>query len=163
MKKLISFAFLAIFSLQVYAFDISGTGTVYKAVDGDTFWISGIEDDVYEQLWAYSRDRDNFRHEYRSAKIRIGNVDTPESVHKNSALNTERGMSVSEHMKDIAKGQKASFRCWTIGKYGRPICAVNLDNIGDVGLYLIRNNFSPYITRFGRHPYMHNAYAGAAQ
>jgi hypothetical protein len=41
-----------------------------------------------------------------------------------------------------------------VGKYGRPICSVSAANIGDIGLYLIQNGFSEYITHWGRHPYM---------
>lgn len=166
MHKLLFFAaaiMLMLGTANAHAFDISGTGSIYKASDGDTFWVTGIEEGAYKQLWAYSQDPRHFNHKYRSVKMRIGGVDTAESVHHNKALNTAHGATISDHMKDVATNQSARFRCWTIGKYKRPICAVSLDNIGDIGLYLIRNDFSPYVTRFGRHPYLHNAYVSAAR
>jgi|AntDeeMinimDraft_5_1070356.scaffolds.fasta_scaffold38520_1 endonuclease YncB( thermonuclease family) len=152
----------AVFSAEAHAFEIEGSGTVYRAVDGDTYWVSNIEPAVYQALLAESRNRDHFNDRYRSVKIRLGAVDTAESVHADAAKNTLRGQSISEHMKRVSKDQQARFRCWDVGRYGRPICSISLSNIGDIGLYLIRNQFSDYVTHWGSHPFMDGAYRSAA-
>jgi endonuclease YncB( thermonuclease family) len=160
MTRILLLAIL-VFSASAQAFDISGTGTVWRAVDGDTFWISDVERSTFDQLWQKSQDPDHFNRKYSSIKIRIGGVDTEESTHKDRSKNTDRGRGISEHMKKLSAGQPARFRCWTIGKYGRPICAVNLQDIGDIGRYLITNGLSPYVTVWGAHPYLHEVYRQA--
>jgi len=151
----------ALFFSQAQAFDVQGSGYIYRAVDGDTYWVSGIEPQVYRQLYSQSRDSDHFNDRYRSVKMRLGAVDTAESVHTNEARNTLRGKSISAHMKRLTEDQQVTFRCWDVGKYGRPICSVSASNIGDIGLYLIQNGFSEYVTHWGRHPYLDAQYRRA--
>lgn len=159
--RFLIFLLAALAATTASAIDVSGTGSVYRAVDGDTFWITGVNRQAYDQLWSASRDPNNFNPKYQSVKIRIGGVDTAESVHTDQSRNSPRGNVISEHMKSVSADQPASFRCWDVGKYGRPICAIQLKNIGDIGLYLIEKDFSTYVTRFGNHPYYDSAYRQA--
>jgi len=160
--KYVIFSVLFLFSGASQAFDVSGTGVVWRAVDGDTFWISDIEPGTYGLLWSHSRNPDHFNQKHSSIKMRIGGVDRAESNHKDKRKNTAQGRAISDHMKPISAGQAAQFRCWTIGDHGRPICAIELQNIGDIGLYLIKKGLSPYVTYWGRHPYLDDIYRRAA-
>lgn len=153
------FALLWLSSAQ--AFDIQGSGYIYRAADGDTYWVSDIQPQAYRQLFSQSRDPDHFNDRYRSVKMRLGATDTAESVHRDEARNTLRGKTISAFMGQLTKNQKVTFRCWDIGDYDRPICSIKAANIGDIGLYLIKNNFSEYVTYWGRHPFLDAEYRQA--
>jgi endonuclease YncB( thermonuclease family) len=86
--RYVLFALVFLFSGGSQAFDVFGTGTVWRAVDGDTFWITGIAPGTYERLWSQSRNPDHFNRKHFSVKMRIGVVDTAESVHKDKSKNT---------------------------------------------------------------------------
>ena len=107
MRLLIALLGALLFS-QAQAFDVQGSGYIYRAVDGDTYWVSGIDPQVYRQLYSQSRDSDHFNDRYRSVKMRLGAVDTAESVHSNEARNTLRGKTISAHMKRLTEDQQVT-------------------------------------------------------
>lgn len=142
-------------------FEVSGTGSVYRVSDGDTMWITGIEQDAYNRLWNASRDERHFNHYYRSIKMRVGGINTAESNHKDKSRNTEEGRASSRYLKGIVHKNEADFTCWTIGNYGRPICMIDLEGIGDVGLHMIEQGHTEYFTKYGLHPYLDREYRKA--
>lgn len=142
-------------------FEIHGEGQIYSVSDGDTMWVTGINQEVYTALWEKSQDEDHFRHKYRSVKMRVGGIDTAESNHLDKSKNTYQGKVSSDHLRSKIEKGKARFVCWDIGKYNRPICMIYAASIGDVGLYMIQNGHSAYETRFGLHPYLHEQYRSA--
>lgn len=164
MKKLIIALMIIVapgYSVAEKQFEIHGEGKIYRVTDGDTLWVTGIEKDVYRALWERSGDDDHFNHKYRSVKMRIGAIDTAESTHKDKRKNTYQGKVSSNYLRSRVEKDSAGFVCWDIGKYNRPICMVNAESIGDIGLHMIENGHSHYDTRFGLHPYLHREYLSA--
>lgn len=140
------------------SFEVYGEGRIYSVVDGDTLWVSGINQEIYDFLWKKSGDKDHFIPKYNSVKMRIGGIDTSESNHFDKRLNTDKGKKSKYYLKNLVEKDKAKFVCWDIGYHNRPICMVNASTIGDIGLHMIRNGHTKYNQDFGDHPYLHDHY-----
>lgn len=143
------------------------TGTVYRAIDGDTF-IVNLDDAAAFQRFArqaqgHAKRLRYIDHRFSSIRVRLANVDTPESSHPDRSRNTHRGQQVSLEVKQLVEGERVQVRCHDWGDYGRSICNIGTRSVPDLGLYLIEQGHSPYITRWGRNPYLHTEYLGAAQ
>ena len=144
-------------------FDVSGLGTVYKASDGDTFWINLDKREVFDFLFEKSGDRNHFNQKYKSVHVRVGNIDTKESNHFDKKRNSIEGKETSIYVKRLVENKRVYINCWDIGHYNRPICSVNVEGLGDVGVHLIENGLSDYITGFGKSPSMHKEYTSASK
>lgn len=153
-------------------FDINSTGTISYVVDGDTAFVEMDDPQAFNDLRGQAlraeknRQKDlsvsrNYRQRDRSVKVRIANIDTAESVAVNAKLNSQAGRDASAYAKAAFSG-RANLRCWEIGYYGRAICSIETSR-GDWGEHMIEQGMSPYINKYGRHPYMHRRYENAAQ
>ena len=141
---------------------IMGDGLVYRVVDGDTYIVNIEDPQVYRALMAAApaEAHKNFNPHFKSFRIRLANVDTPESVHVDASRNTAAGKTASDFVKQWLEGTFVSFQCWTFDKYGRAICSVSKNGI-DVGRRLIQSGMSQYVTRWGNHPFLHQQYIQA--
>jgi endonuclease YncB( thermonuclease family) len=142
---------------------ISGQGTVYRVIDGDTL-IVNTDSATYKKLKAHASNKglDMMNDKYNSFRIRLAAIDTPESVHRDSSRNTQSGKNASDFMKKLSSNKVVGFRCWAVGKYGRFICSAELQETAeDLGLTLIRSGYAKYVTKFGKHPYLHDEYQKA--
>lgn len=142
------------------AFEVEGNGQIYYAIDGDTVLMSGVDDNVYQFLKNKSHDKDNFNDRFNSIKMRIGNINTKESKHKDKSKNTEAGKEAGRYLKQLVEKDYFNFFCWDIGDYGRPICSVYNQKL-DIGEHMIQKGFSDYVTYWGKHPRWHQRYINA--
>jgi len=144
-----------------------GMGTVQRVIDGDTFVVNLHSQQVFDRFAADAIGNDRReRHtnsRFNSIRVRLANIDTAESVHANPERNTRQGSQVSREVKAMLEGKDVRVLCHDWGRYGRSICNVQLNGVasGDVGLWLIQSGYSPYVTRWGRNPYLHNEYQQA--
>ncbi|MCC1496823.1 thermonuclease family protein [Alcanivorax sp. 1008] len=155
---------MAVASATASAMDmVEGDGLVYRVIDGDTYIVNVEAPSTYRTLLATAPPGagKHFNPHYKSFKIRLANVDTPESVHVDASRNTPAGKKASAFAKELLEGKFVSFKCWTFDKYGRAICSVSKGS-EDVGETLIRGGFTKYETRWGTHPYLHERYLRAA-
>ncbi len=164
-KKLSVLALISI-SSTVFAGNLDpnsavfGTGVVYRVVDGDTMIVTADSRGVYDQLKGAAtknKEKKHFNDKYGSFKVRIGNINTPESVHRNQAKNTVEGKYASDYVKKNWEKQEVSFVCWDFGHYGRPICSLSSNGI-DLGADLIEKGYSTYEYKWGKHPFLHSMY-----
>lgn len=142
---------------------IIGTGKVYRAVDGDTFVVNVNAPEVYQQIKALAvtpKARSYLNDHYQSFRIRLAATDTAESKHPEKWKNTQAGKEAARYVARLTEGRPVKFACWKLGYYERVICSMEI-NGQDLGLHLIRHGLSPYVTRFGRHPYLDEAYQAA--
>lgn len=146
---------------------IMGTGYIYSVVDGDTIWLNVEEQAIFNKFTVAANDKDKkkaLREKYKSVKMRIANINTDESVHRDTSRNTAGGKKASDYLKSIAEKKKADFICWDHGDYGRPICSVETyreEGRVDIGYRMISEGYSYYVTRWGKHPYAHKEYKRA--
>lgn len=159
---------LALFSTSAFSLSkrdmIQGTGFVYRVVDGDTYIVNVDSSKVYAKLKGEAKTRNELQHfndKYRAFKIRLGNIDTAESKHVDASRNSQLGIDTSAYVKKKLSKQKIGFTCWDFGKYGRAICSVTLGG-KDLGLHLLKMNYSTYYTKFGAHPYLDDEYTKAS-
>ena len=143
-------------------FNVEGEGYVYDAIDGDTFWVNVDNTEVFTYLYDKARDNRHFRPKYQSIKMRLGNTNTAESEHQDKWRNTAEGARTSQLIRQITAKRRVRFHCWDIGDYNRPICSLRFNQVGDLGVFLIENGFSDYITKYGYSPRMHKEYSRAA-
>lgn len=145
-----------------------GHGEVYRVIDGDTYIVNVLSDEVFARF--KSEAEGNQRRErylndqHKSIRLRLANVDTPESVHANESMNTQEGKDISNLVKNAVEGEDAYFKCYDWGDYGRLICNMAIyqnDQWFDVGHWLIRDGYSDYIQRWGDNPFFHNEYLEA--
>lgn len=97
-------------------------------------------------------------------KTRVGFINTPESVHTDSAKNTKEGDIASDFAKDmLPKGSKIRKHSYGADHFGRNVSGVK-KVIGDVevdyGLIAMDQEMSQYYTKYGTHPdpATHNEY-----
>ncbi|MEZ8295952.1 thermonuclease family protein [Vibrio splendidus] len=139
-----------------------GQGTVYSVVDGDTAWIN-LTPAGYKELKKLTYNSDTFKDRYNSIKVRIGNINTPESNHPDATLNTPEGIKAKKAALSRWSQSQVSLSCWDSGKHGRPICSV-ADKKDDWGIWAITSGHSKYIhLRYGRHPNLHKEYLRASK
>jgi endonuclease YncB( thermonuclease family) len=155
------------------ALDVSGTGVVTKVADGDTFTLSTETNEAWEDLRTSAqtsqqrserdlRISDRFDPKNRSFVVRVGNIDTAESVHPDASKNTAAGDRASAYARNLLLGERVSFVCWDIGYYGRAICSIWNDD-WEFGSHMIARGLSKYVTEFGEHPYWDEGYRKAAE
>lgn len=142
---------------------ISGHGKIVKVIDGDTIWVK-VNSDDFNNFMKFSSTDDELKalRDYnQTVKMRIGGINTAESVHPDKRRNTLAGKMASRELKQWAKrGSNADYSCYQHGKYGRPVCAVSINN-KDIGLHMIANGFSKYVTYFGKSPFYDEEYTKA--
>lgn len=146
---------------------VESTGTVYRVIDADTFVVNLDDAEAYAQLVELAngeQQRTRYLNDrFQSIRVRLANVDTPESVHPDASRNTEEGRRLSTEAKDILEGQPTRVSCFDWGYYGRLICSLEKPSGRDFGEWLIAEGHSPYITRWGRHPYLNLEYRQASE
>lgn len=142
---------------------ISGAGEVYRAKDGDTLIVNVRDDTVYQALKQRAtseKERSHFNDRHRSIVVRLGGIDTPESVHPDQSRNTQAGSSASTFTKTLTEGRAVRFLCYDFGRYGRLICNLEVNQY-DLGLRLIEAGHATYTAKYGVHPYLHDVYLQA--
>ncbi|WP_318433664.1 thermonuclease family protein [Photobacterium leiognathi] len=77
------------------------TGKVAKVVDGDTAYVA-LSDTSYAKFRAMADTKQlrSFKDNNNTVKVRIGGINTPESVHANKKMNTKAGELASQWAKD---------------------------------------------------------------
>ncbi len=133
---------------------ISGYGTISNVVDGDTFWIRPDSNSGMAPFQELTKGK-NIRN--GKVKIRLLAVDTEESVHRTASKNTAFGRQTSKIVKSEVTGAKISYHCSGAGRYGRPLCSFSVGDI-EYGLSLISRGYTPYYTKYGKHPWYDEAY-----
>lgn len=161
----------AVISFPVLASPISpsdpaiGSGVVYRVVDGDTYVVNLDDPELFQRfISAAGKDRGRLRYldeRFQSIRVRLANINTPESVHSNASQNTREGKAASVQVKRLIEGKPVQVLCHDWGRYGRSICNVRLEGRDDVGLWLIENGYSQYVTKWGKNPYLHVEYTQA--
>ncbi|ONF42540.1 hypothetical protein BTO32_15135 [Marinobacter lutaoensis] len=156
-------------------FHVRGKATVHYVIDGDTAILRVSDATTWKKLRDLALDRQRFTgrklninrnfsvvNGYPEMKVRIGMIQTPESVHPDKDRITKAGIIASQFAKSVFQGDHAYFECWDIGYYGRPICSVRTPD-GDWGKVMIKNGHSTYWTKYGTHPFDHEGYLAAAR
>ncbi|WP_305372803.1 thermonuclease family protein [Photobacterium leiognathi] len=137
------------------------TGKVAKVVDGDTAYVA-LSDKYYAKFRAMADTKQKlraFKDNNNTVKVRLGGINTPESVHANKKMNTQAGKLASQWAKDNFYRHPVTLRCWDFGRYGRPICSIQTEHGNkDWGLEAIKAGHSDYITKYGKHPFLHSKY-----
>ncbi len=95
-------------------------------------------------------------------KIRLLNVDTPESVHPKKSRNTKMGAKASDYTKKRLTGKSISleFDGKKRGRYGRLLAYVFLDK-NNFNLELVQKGWSPYYTKYGKSSFYHARFSAA--
>lgn len=97
--------------------------------------------------------------------LRVGYIDTPESVHPDSDRNTPKGTEASDLTKSLLpQGSKIKTEVHDTGIFGRQISSISKNIQGkdiDLGLVLLDQDMSEYYTRYGEHldPNKHEQYS----
>ncbi|WDP92406.1 MAG: thermonuclease family protein [Desulfobacter sp.] len=140
MKKLASIVFAVTVFLNV-SIAFAGQYSVLRVIDGDTIQIllNG-----------------------KKEKIRMLNVDTPESVHPDQSRNTEMGRKASKYTKSRLEKRYVDleFEGKKRGKYGRLLAYVILDG-HNYNLELVQKGWSPYYTKYGESQKYHSEFLAA--
>ena len=158
-KNIILLLTIILFSNFTFASIISGEGKIINVVDGDTFDIQAYRtSDVQSLLNTKYIDKKHV--DNNIFRIRLANINTEESKHVNSNKNTAFGQETSKIVKNTFLNEEVYFRCYDRGYYGRAVCSLNT-NKGDIGYWLISNNYSPYVKNYGQHPEYHSEYLNA--
>lgn len=125
MKKLILVSLILLFAIPA----IAGQYKVLRIVDGDTI------DILYQG---------------KKERIRMLNVDTPESVHPDQSRNTAMGKKASNYTKKRLAGRSVDleFQAKKRGRYGRLLAYVVLDR-KNFNIELVKKGWSPYYTKYG--------------
>lgn len=151
-----------LFSNLAFANVIIGKGTIVHVVDGDTFDVQAHDSSILQLLinsnYVGLKHVDTRNNVFR---IRLANVNTEESKHTDSSRNTQFGAKTSQIVKNTYHGEQGQFRCYKKGYYERSVCSFVTERNIDVGEWLIRNDYSPYVKSYGRHPEFHNKYVKA--
>jgi endonuclease YncB( thermonuclease family) len=147
-----------------------GSGTVYRVLDGDTFIVNLDDANTYQRLAILAADDpDKSRYmndRHHSIRVRLANVDTAESVHRDESRNTQEGANISTLVTDLIQGKPSYVQCYDWGDHGRPICTLELGRQGeqgDLGHWLIKEGHSDYVTFWGENPFYPSAYRDAAR
>lgn len=152
--------FLAMaFSTVVQSEVLGVNGKVTRVIDGDTYWVALDSLSDWQKITVNVSSK-NKRLRDRSLKVRLLAVNTEESVHPQQSRNTDFGRETSALVKQELTGQRVVLSCNGVGRYQRPLCSLSV-NGSDYGISLIKRGFSPYITRFGNHPWQHSEYVAA--
>lgn len=160
MIKNIMLLLTILFSHFTFASVISGEGRIVNVVDGDTFDVRVYrQSDIDSLLGSRYVDR---KHVHGDVfRVRLANINTEESKHVDSKRNTSFGKQTSQIVKQNFSNEDVTFRCYDRGYYGRAVCSLNTGN-NDIGYWLIANNYSPYVKKYGIHPEYHRDYLKAS-
>lgn len=140
---------------------VRGTGMVNYVIDGDTMDIR-VPVEVREELVRRGLvDERHVSDRFGTFRVRLAFIDTEESVHEDESRNSEAGDASSEYVKSLILRQPTEFTCFRKGRYGRAVCSLAFNEIGDLGIHLIEQGHSPYVTAFGRHPHLDAEYRQA--
>ncbi len=98
----------------------------------------------------------------KKEKIRLLNVDTPESVHPDLSRNTPMGKKASDYTRTRLSGKSISleFEGKKRGKYGRLLAYVIIEG-QNFNLELVRQGWSPYYTKYGNSQSYHDLFLRA--
>ncbi len=128
--KIMILACVVCISLAEFAGAVGKEHQVLRVIDGDTIEI-----------------------EYRgkSTRVRMLNVDCPESVHPDKSRNTEQGKKAAEYTRSRLAGKKVrlEFEGRRRGRHGRLLAYVFVDG-QNFCEELIRKGYSPYYTKYGK-------------
>jgi micrococcal nuclease len=113
----------------------------------------------YKVLRVIDGDTIDIHYGEKKERIRLLNVDTPESVHPDKTRNTSLGKQASDYTKERLSGKFVSleFEGKRRGKYGRLLAYVILDNT-NFNLELVQNGWSPYYTKYGKSKRYHEKF-----
>lgn len=145
--------------------EIAGEGMVYRVIDGDTL-IVNTDRQTYLNLKSHASKESTklMNDKHNSFRIRLAAIDTPESVHRDKSKNSAAGTEASAFMKKLSGDKMVNFKCWAVEKHGRFLCSAELkETAEDLGLLLIQSGFSTYVTKYGKHPYLHREYLQASK
>lgn len=147
-----------------------GHGVLYRVIDADTFIVNVHDEQVYERLKRHAANNErrerHLNDEHQSFRLRLANVDTPESVHPDETRNTQESIDLSNEVKRRIEGADVYFHCYDWGYYGRLNCNMATygnDEWSDFGYWLIREGHSPYVQRWGDNPFFHGEYLQAQE
>lgn len=155
---ILGLSFLLGFSVQAQAQVIQGKGIVNYVVDGDTMDIRVPEAQQQQLLDAQYISAEHISERFQTFRVRLANVDTAESKHLDESRNSATGEASSSYVRGLIIRKPVTYYCFDKGHYGRAICSLDVEGVGDLGLHLIATGHSPYVTGFGRHPMMHDQY-----
>lgn len=161
MIKNIMLLITILFSHLTFASVISGEGEIVKVVDGDTFDVRAYRSSDVKSLLD-SRYVDSKHVKGNVFRIRLSNINTEESKHVDANRNTAFGQETSQVVKRTFSNKEVTFRCYDRGYYGRAVCSLHTGNT-DIGYWLISNNYSPYVTKYGQHPEYNRLYSTATK
>ncbi len=124
-------------------------------------WASGP---TYPVIRVVDGDTISILYQGKTEKIRLLNVDTPESVHPDPSRNTPLGKKASSYTRSRLSGKRVAleFEDRKRGKYGRLLAYVILDN-ENFNLELVRKGWSPYYTKYGTSPSYHSQFTSAQE
>jgi len=133
-KTLLALLMLSVFVLPCFA----ELYKVVRVVDGDTI-------DIY--------------YKGKKERIRLLNVDTPESVHPDKNRNTRLGRQASDYTKTRLSSKYVSleFDEKERGRYGRLLAYVIIGN-RNFNLELVQKGWSPYYTKYGKSKKYHDQF-----
>lgn len=121
--KLKLFAFAIISMLAFVACTAQTvTGTVVQVHDGDSFEIK------------FSADSSDF--------VRLAGCDAPEVYSPYVTLSQPYGKEATQAVREKLKGKKVLVEFLRYDRYGRPVCNIYNDDIGDLSYYMVSNGFA---------------------
>lgn len=128
--KTITITLVALIALLFSTTSFAWTGRVLRVVDGDTIEIS---------------------YQGNLEKVRLLNVNTPESVHRDKRRNVPIGKVASKYTKKRLAGKSVILELGTPtrGKYGRLLAYVFIDGV-NFNVELVRQGLSPYYIKYGK-------------
>ena len=151
-------------------FDVQGEGKVAWISDGDTFRIDPDNDAHIDEMSQYVKKVSSVGKHFNWGQftVRVANVNTAESNHMDEKKNTTEGKKVSDIVKQhLDIGTRASYHCYKLGYYDRPVCNVTMMPSGsapyDFAEWLIKNGHSPYIQKYGTNPFNHEGLLNASK
>ncbi|MBA3009894.1 MAG: thermonuclease family protein [Proteobacteria bacterium] len=118
--------------------------------------------DPYKVMRVVDGDTLDIDYQGKRERIRLLNVDTPESVHPDKTRNTLLGKQASDYTRKRLAGKSVSleFEGKKRGKYGRLLAYVILDR-KNFNLELVQNGWSPYYTKYGQSQTLHGNFIDA--
>jgi len=98
----------------------------------------------------------------KKEKIRLLNVDTPESVHPDKKRNSTLGKAASDYTRERLEGKSVGlvFENRKRGKYGRLLAYIMVEG-ENFNIELVKKGWSPYYTKYGTSPSFHKEFLTA--
>jgi micrococcal nuclease len=96
----------------------------------------------------------------KEERVRMLNVNTPESVHSNAKQNLPIGKEASQFLRDRIEGRQVRLLGEKEDRYGRRLATVFSEG-ENVNLELVRRGWSPYITAYGKAGDWHDEFEDA--